>query len=90
MAADHCEMPLMISAKYLPEWSVWEGVRELVQNWHDGVLKAFERDYDFTKSRLLFEKVGGTPSRTDPSLLLGLNIDALRMVCCSDTSNATI
>lgn len=52
-----CEMPLMISAKYLPEWSVWEGVRELVQNWHDGVLKAFERDHSYKGSRLLFEKV---------------------------------
>ena len=57
MAACDCELPLMISAKYLPEWSVWEGVRELVQNWHDGVLKAFERDHSFKESRLLFEKV---------------------------------
>ena len=59
MAACDCELPLMISAKYLPEWSVWEGVRELVQNWHDGVLKAFERDHSFKESRLLFEKVRG-------------------------------
>lgn len=59
--ADDCEMPLMISAKYLPEWSVWEGVRELVQNWHDGVLKAFERDHSYKGSRLLFEKVREAP-----------------------------
>ena len=55
--ADPYELPLMISAKYLPGWSSWEGVRELVQNWHDGVLKAFERDHPFKGSRLLFDKV---------------------------------
>ena len=27
-------------ATYAPAWGLWEGVRELLQNWHDGLLDA--------------------------------------------------
>ncbi|XP_060065602.1 uncharacterized protein LOC132545939 [Ylistrum balloti] len=30
-------IPLTLTAKYASTWGSWEGVRELVQNWHDGI-----------------------------------------------------
>ena len=33
---------LSLTAGYAPGWGLWEGVRELCQNWHDGVLQAAE------------------------------------------------
>ncbi|KOO32995.1 sap DNA-binding domain-containing protein [Chrysochromulina tobinii] len=30
---------LSLTEDYAPQWGVWEGVRELVQNWHDGCLR---------------------------------------------------
>ena len=35
--------PLQITPGYVPKWQAWEGVREFVQNWHDGVLSTFEQ-----------------------------------------------
>ena len=32
-------IPLSLTEDYAPSWGVWEGVRELIQNWHDGVLE---------------------------------------------------
>ena len=29
---------LSLTEDYAPSWGVWEGVRELIQNWHDGCL----------------------------------------------------
>ena len=53
------EIFLMISANYVPGWSLWEGVRELVQNWYDGILQSFESSttLDLETNRLTFEKV---------------------------------
>ena len=51
------DIPLTISAKYVPTWGIWEGVRELVQNWHDGVLKTFEDETTLEQGTLRFEKV---------------------------------
>ncbi|ESO88031.1 hypothetical protein LOTGIDRAFT_234797 [Lottia gigantea] len=31
------KIPLTITSSYARHWGEWEGVRELVQNWHDGV-----------------------------------------------------
>jgi len=33
---------LSLTEHYAPSWKAWEGVRELTQNWHDGVLQALE------------------------------------------------
>jgi len=33
---------LSLTEHYAPSWKTWEGVRELTQNWHDGVLQALD------------------------------------------------
>lgn len=33
---------LTITQAYAPSWGTWEGVREFVQNWYDGVLDSYE------------------------------------------------
>ena len=33
---------LTITQDYAPTWETWEGVREFVQNWYDGVLDSYE------------------------------------------------
>ena len=30
---------LSLTEDYAPSWGVWEGTRELIQNWHDGCLE---------------------------------------------------
>merc|ERR1711871_1871838 len=30
---------LSLTEDYAPSWGVWEGCRELIQNWHDGCLE---------------------------------------------------
>ena len=34
---------LSLTAQYAPSWKTWEGIRELVQNWHDGVYCSLEK-----------------------------------------------
>lgn len=34
---------LSLTAHYAPSWKTWEGIRELVQNWHDGVFSSLEK-----------------------------------------------
>ena len=37
--ADKCTVvSLSLTEDYAPSWGVWEGTRELLQNWHDGCL----------------------------------------------------
>ena len=36
------EIYLTITKGYAPTWETWEGVREFVQNWYDGVLDSYE------------------------------------------------
>lgn len=33
---------LTITESYARSWDTWEGVREFIQNWYDGVLDSFE------------------------------------------------
>lgn len=33
---------LTITDTYAKTWGTWEGVREFVQNWYDGVLSSYE------------------------------------------------
>jgi hypothetical protein len=44
---------LGVSEEYVPDWKVWEGVRELMQNWRDGIIENQNctiNDTDFTKA----------------------------------------
>ena len=44
---------LSLTAQYAPSWKTWEGIRELVQNWHDGVFSSLEKlQLDCTKCNL--------------------------------------
>jgi len=36
------QISLSLTASYAPSWGLWEGVREIVQNWHDGLLSGSE------------------------------------------------
>jgi len=49
---------LSLTASYAPSWKIWEGLRELVQNWHDGLLSA----------DLASKAAGVTPSTATASL----------------------
>lgn len=42
---------LSLTAQYAPSWKTWEGVRELLQNWHDGVFSSLEKIKIATSAR---------------------------------------
>ena len=48
------EIQLSITRNYAQHWDTWEGVREMVQNWHDGLFNGSE---NITKEELKFIKV---------------------------------
>lgn len=48
------EIQLSITTNYAGHWKTWEGVREMVQNWHDGL---FSGSPNIIKEELKFEKV---------------------------------
>ena len=48
------EIQLSITTNYAGHWNTWEGVREMVQNWHDGL---FSGSPNITKEELKFRKV---------------------------------
>jgi len=48
------EIQLSITRNYAQHWETWEGVREMVQNWHDGLFSGSE---NITKEELKFVKV---------------------------------
>lgn len=48
------EIQLSITANYAGHWKTWEGVREMVQNWHDGL---FTGSPNIVKDELKFKKV---------------------------------
>ena len=37
IATSSNEIQLSITKNYVGHWEMWEGVREMVQNWHDGL-----------------------------------------------------
>jgi len=39
-AVAESRISLSLTATYAPSWGLWEGIREMVQNWHDGLLEA--------------------------------------------------
>ena len=56
----HKALSLNLTAHYSPSWKTWEGIRELVQNWHDGVYSSLEKLQDgggtcpFSRSKVTF------------------------------------
>ncbi len=42
MSKSEPNIHLTITRDYAPTWKTWEGVREFVQNWYDGVLDSYE------------------------------------------------
>ena len=48
------EIQLSITTNYAGHWKTWEGVREMVQNWHDGL---FSGSPNIIKEELNFKKV---------------------------------
>jgi len=48
------EIQLSITKNYAGHWKTWEGVREMVQNWHDGL---FSCSTSIVKEELKFNKV---------------------------------
>ena len=48
------EIELSITTNYASHWKTWEGVREMVQNWHDGL---FSGSPNIIKEELRFKKV---------------------------------
>ena len=48
------EIQLSITRNYAGHWETWEGVREMVQNWHDGLYSSAP---NMTKEELKFKKV---------------------------------
>ncbi len=53
----HRSISLSLTEKYAPSWKTWEGIREFVQNWHDGVLASLENTETFGRKRVDFTKV---------------------------------
>lgn len=65
-------LELTISTKYVPNWGIWEGIREIVQNALDARDcrgATFDLRYDPTYSNLIIESKGVTLDRQ--TLLLG-------------------
>lgn len=81
---------LSINVKYLPEWGVWEGVRELIQNgkdaevefnapltvdWRQGVLRIENEGAHLSREALLF----GTTSKMGRADLIGKFGEGLKL-----------
>ena len=48
---------LNLTENYAPSWKTWEGMRELVQNWHDGILEvAQDNGCSISDGHLVFKK----------------------------------
>ena len=47
------EIQLSITRNYAHHWDTWEGVREMVQNWHDGL---YSSEPNINKDELKFKK----------------------------------
>jgi len=81
---------LSINVKYLPEWGVWEGIRELVQNgqdaeveynaplcvdWRSGTLRIENEGATLNREALLF----GTTSKAERTDLIGKFGEGLKL-----------
>ena len=50
------EIQLSITKNYAGHWETWEGVREMVQNWHDGLYSSAPNVH-ISDDELKFKKV---------------------------------
>eukprot|EP00620_Florenciella_sp_RCC1587_P021789 CAMPEP_0182556200 /NCGR_PEP_ID=MMETSP1324-20130603/548_1 /TAXON_ID=236786 /ORGANISM="Florenciella sp., Strain RCC1587" /LENGTH=813 /DNA_ID=CAMNT_0024768055 /DNA_START=13 /DNA_END=2455 /DNA_ORIENTATION=+ len=69
---------LNLAARYAEHWGMWEGMRELVQNWHDGHLETGPPNADVDYAALPPSKLGegqagfvATVAHSDAGTLLG-------------------
>ena len=64
-------LSLNLTAHYSPSWKTWEGIRELVQNWHDGVFSSLEKlqNVSGTCTSSCTSKVAFLSCRQDESLV---------------------
>lgn len=60
--SDAKSIHLTITDAYAKSWGTWEGVREFIQNWYDGVLDSYEMISPIPNNRkkLLIERVSTT------------------------------
>ena len=50
-------LSLSLTENYAPSWRTWEGVREFVQNWYDGLLSSLESVPGIGTAKLSITKV---------------------------------
>ena len=79
-----CSIALSLTEDYAPSWGMWEGVRELVQNWHDGLLEHAE-----LASSIVWEQSDlGHGSRRVEAMSAGRSVGTI--IYCADSERLTI
>ncbi len=66
------KIQLSIKTDYLPNWGLWEGIRELIQNGRDAEIEMdapMSVDYKFDRQTLVIKNSGA--ALTQEALLLG-------------------
>ena len=75
---------LSLTARYAPSWKTWEGIREVVQNWHDGVYFSLEKLRAVSSSRLAFHHTKEKDSLSYKAILTAENCLKLERKAAED------
>ena len=75
---------LSLTARYAPSWKTWEGIREVVQNWHDGVYFSLEKLSAVSSSRLAFHYTKEKDSLSYKAILTAENCLKLERKAAED------